>query len=246
MLLDQRQPGEALWPNKYSAEQLGAIRATIGPTKWAAMYQQVPRPEGGSEWPADYFNSGIWFDQWPSVGHRILALDPSKGRGDKWGDFSAFVKLQYCDGIMWVDADMANDRNTSIITETGIELQRTWGSEAFGVESNQFQEVLGTNMLELSKVRGVPLPLYLIDNRVMKEVRIRRLTPYLGQGSIRFKGGSPGAKLLVQQLIDFPNGEHDDGPDALEMAVRLLLQVLGQSNDDNRIEQTLQRVLQRI
>jgi hypothetical protein len=37
----------------------------------------------------------------------------------------------------------------------------------------------------------------------------------------RFKGGSPGARLLIEQLRDFPCGDHDDGPDALEMAVRL-------------------------
>jgi hypothetical protein len=43
----------------------------------------------------------------------------------------------------------------------------------------------------------------------------------LSQRRIRFKGDSPGARLLVEQMRDFPNGDHDDGPDALEMAVRL-------------------------
>lgn len=38
---------------------------------------------------------------------------------------------------------------------------------------------------------------------------------------MRFKGDSAGARLLVEQLRDFPNGDHDDGPDALEMAARL-------------------------
>jgi hypothetical protein len=52
-------------------------------------------------------------------------------------------------------------------------------------------------------------------------VRIRRLTPLLSQHRLRFKVGSKGAKLLVEQLRDFPCGEFDDAPDALEMAVRL-------------------------
>ena len=63
--------------------------------------------------------------------------------------------------------------------------------------------------------------LYTINNTVNKQVRIRRLTPYLAQGRLRFKGDSPGARLLVEQLRDFPLADHDDGPDALEMAVRL-------------------------
>ena len=44
---------------------------------------------------------------------------------------------------------------------------------------------------------------------------------FLAQKRIRFKGDSPRARLLVEQLRDFPNGDHDDGPDALEMAIRL-------------------------
>jgi predicted phage terminase large subunit-like protein len=52
-------------------------------------------------------------------------------------------------------------------------------------------------------------------------VRIRRLTPLLARGQLRFKEDSPGARLLVRQLRDFPNADHDDGPDSLEMAVWL-------------------------
>jgi hypothetical protein len=48
-----------------------------------------------------------------------------------------------------------------------------------------------------------------------------RLTRLLSQQRLRFKAGSKGAKLLVDQLRDFPCGEFDDAPDALEMAVRL-------------------------
>jgi predicted phage terminase large subunit-like protein len=83
----------------------------------------------------------------------------------------------------------------------------------------------------LADERRVFMPLYAIQNQVNKLVRIRRLTPLLSQGKIRFKGGSPGARLLVEQLRDFPNGDHDDGPDALEMAIRLAAELLAQSHE---------------
>jgi hypothetical protein len=38
---------------------------------------------------------------------------------------------------------------------------------------------------------------------------------------MRFKSNSPATRLLVEQLREFPLGAHDDGPDALEMAIRL-------------------------
>jgi hypothetical protein len=38
---------------------------------------------------------------------------------------------------------------------------------------------------------------------------------------LRFLRSSAATKVLVDQLRDFPTGAHDDGPDALEMALRL-------------------------
>jgi len=89
------------------------------------------------------------------------------------------------------------------------------------VETNQFQQLLVDEMVRRADERRLILPLFTINNYVNKEVRIRRLTPLLSGGRIRFKGDSPGARLLVEQLRDFPLADHDDGPDALEMAVRL-------------------------
>lgn len=177
----------------------------------------------GAEWPAEYFGPGIWFDVWPAqLTCKVMMLDPSKGRDAKSGDFRAFVFLgRDRDGHLWVDADL--DRQpTPIIVEEGIEFARRFRPHAFGVEANVFQELLADDMARVSRERGVMLPLFLINNQVNKLVRIRRLGPYLQRGLLHFKAGSSGAQLLVQQLQDFPEAEHDDGPDALEGAVRLM------------------------
>ncbi len=59
---------------------------------------------------------------------------------------------------------------------------------------------------------------------IAKAARIRRLSQYVINRELRFKADSPGCRMLVDQLMDFPFAEHDDGPDALEMCVRLPLQ----------------------
>lgn len=177
----------------------------------------------GAEWPAEFFGSSIWFEDWPQSGWRckVVALDPSKGKDAKFGDYSAFVSLMVNqDGVLYVDADLAK-RHIGIIVEQALEINGSFRPDAFGVEVNQFQEMLADAIAQTSQERGLMLPIVPIDNRVKKEVRIRRLTPYLSRGLIKFKGGSHGAELLVQQLRDFPEGEHDDGPDALEMAIRI-------------------------
>lgn len=42
-----RAPGEALWPERFSAEELNKIRVSVGPQIWSSLYQQSPYVEGG-------------------------------------------------------------------------------------------------------------------------------------------------------------------------------------------------------
>ncbi len=217
-----RGPGEALWPEVYTAERLERVRASHTTYYWRSLYQQDPIAEGGLEWPDSFFGPGIWFEDWPRQHQcRAVALDPSKGRDSKLGDYSAFAMLAVgLDGTLYVDADLAI-RHTSLITDTAVEIQRQFQADFFAVEANQFQELLADDLADRGRELGVQMPLFKIENQISKVVRIRRLTPLLSQGQIKFKAKSPGAKLLVQQLRDFPCGDHDDGPDALEMVVRL-------------------------
>jgi hypothetical protein len=76
--------------------------------------------------------------------------------------------------------------------------------------------------------RSVP-----IENHTSRQVRIRRLGSYRASHRLRFKANNPTTRLLVEQLQESPLADHDDGPDALEMALRLAGQVLhGRSFND--------------
>jgi len=226
-----RQPGEALWPEVYTRERLEQVRSSHTNYYWSSLYQQNPQAEGSAEWPDEFFDKDIWFNEWPDHWScKVVALDPSKGTDSKFGDYSAFAILMVSDGVAYVDADMAI-RNTTIITEVAVELQRQFQPDWFGVEVNQFQQLLADDLRRRGDEQGIMMPLYTINNQVNKLVRIRRLTPLLSQKRIRFKGDSRGARLLVEQMRDFPNGDHDDGPDALEMAVRLGGQFLQEQQD---------------
>jgi predicted phage terminase large subunit-like protein len=231
---DKRAVDEPLWEEFKSQADLHQIKMTLGPTRWAAMYQQDPRQEGGAEWPESFFGPEIWFTEWPNDPLvKVVALDPSKGVGSKHGDYSAFAMVALGrDGVFYVDANMANDRHCSILVDTSIEIQRTFGPQYFGFEVNQFQELLANDVQRRAAETAIPVPICTIDNRINKEVRIRRLTPYLSRGQLRFKGGSKGAELLVNQMRDFPLAEHDDGPDALEMAMRILVEKSVGAGDD--------------
>ena len=57
-------------------------------------------------------------------------------------------------------------------------------------------------------------------------MRIARLGPLFMQGQIRLVR-SPGCEELVKQLRKFPAKGWDDGPDALELAIRMICQPSG-------------------
>jgi predicted phage terminase large subunit-like protein len=197
----------------------------IGQRAFAREYEaQFVNPEG-AEFSEAYFGDKIWFDDWPAadkIRFRIVALDPSLGETEK-SDYSAFaiVALTY-DGTMWVDADLAR-RDAAQMVADGLRWCRAFNVHAFGCEINQFQKLLAGMFAEASKAAGMMVPLHGIHNHENKRTRIRQtLTPYLSRQAFRFKRGSQGAKLLVSQLRAFPTDKHDDGPDALEMAVRLM------------------------
>lgn len=186
----------------------------------------------GAEWPGSYFHDGIWFDDWPrDLTLRVIALDPSKGKDAKSGDYSALVSLGRCKaGTLWVDCDAKQGRPTPQIVADALEFARRFqldaggALDAFAVESNAFQFLLADEIARASREAGVMLPVRLLDNRVNKLVRIRRLGPYLERGNVRVRK-TPGGELLVAQLRDFPLAKHDDAPDACEMALRTAIDV---------------------
>jgi predicted phage terminase large subunit-like protein len=175
------------------------------------------------EWPEDYFADHIWFDNWPAdLRLKTMALDPSKGADSRRGDYSAFILLGVgSDNTLYIDADLARRPTPQIVTDA-VQLARRFQPHALGVEANQFQELLGADISAALIREGlIGISPCSVTNTINKQVRIRRLGPLLAARRLRFKTNSPGTRLLVEQLREFPIADHDDGPDALEMALRL-------------------------
>jgi hypothetical protein len=193
------------------------------------------------EWPPSYFDwPGFWFEDWPPLEELVVrsaALDPSKGADAKLGDYQALV-LHGRDrfGMEYVEADLGIRPMTAPRTPDGtavgegmvefaVERAVEFKPHGFGLETNQFQLLLKHPFLREAEARGYELPLYEINNHDPKLLRIRRLGVPLSQRKIRFRN-TAGTRLLVGQLRSFPDPNfNDDGPDALEMARRLSIEL---------------------
>jgi predicted phage terminase large subunit-like protein len=214
---------ELLWPEHEDLYSLMRMRFEEGRTAFEREKQNSPIDPERCEWPDEYFGDSLWFSDWPSdLAVRTIALDPSKGADARHGDYSAYVLLGVDrDGVLYVEADMAR-RPTPQMVADGVNLCVRFQPDALGIEANQYQELLANEFrAEFLRRQQREAPTHAIHNYTNKLVRIRRLGPYLSRRKIRFHSRSPATRLLVDQLRDFPLGAHDDGPDALEMAIRL-------------------------
>lgn len=247
--LNQNRLGWRCWQlptsnNPFISE--GELRETLldlGPHLYAQEHGAQFITQEGAEFPPEWFGPDIWFDEWPDsqdIYSTVIALDPSLGRTDK-SDYSAYVIMKrHKSGRLYCDADLERRVTTKMVSD-GIRLAKQHMPQAFGVESVAFQSLLLQIFQAQSKKAGLMLPLWEVSNsKPSKEVRIRRLTPYLSRGEILFKRDSPGAEMMVEQLQAFPVAEHDDGPDALEMAHRITYDIW--SHEPPREEETKEPV----
>lgn len=222
---------ELLWPEKESLYDLMVWRENKGEAAFQAEKQGNAAATGATEFGSELFPGSIWFDVWPTLQLKAMALDPSKGQNEK-NDYSAYVWGGLAeDGNIYVDADIARRDASQVVTD-GIQIYRQFLPHSFGLETVMFLELFANLFAVEARQQGILLPIVQIMPHEQKLVRIRQLTPYLKAGRIKFRAGSRGAEMLVDQLKWFPTGRHDDGPDALHMLFELLLDLCG-SLDSN-------------
>ncbi len=209
-------------------EELESARLDIGDRSFSQEYLAQFVDVEGAEFPGSFWSRpDFWYDD-PipdsDVKLRVLALDPSKGKTDK-SDYSAFVRLTlHRNGHMYVEADLERCDVTKIAAKT-VDMIQSFNPHGVVIEINQFQELLSTHICQLLTSKGITPDglMFPKNNTANKLARIRStLTPYLSRGEIHFRRSCRGARLLVEQLQEFPTGKHDDGPDALEMGICLL------------------------
>lgn len=211
-----------LWPDRESLYSLMVKRADIGHQAFETERQGNPIDPETCEWPEEYFDhETFWVDAFPqNLLIKVIALDPSKGKDENRGDYSSIAQVAVSEnGHVYVSMNMKRRTTDKIISDT-VSCYREFEAESAAIETNQFQELLATEIETEADSQHVEMEIVQYDNRAKKTMRIRRLSALYAKRRIHFVGKSESNLICVQQHRDFPNGDHDDGPDSLEMAIR--------------------------
>ena len=156
----------------------------------------------------------------PAGGLRRRQQGPQRPAGRLFGDCLRGGRRK--EGLLFVDAIVERMPLDQIVRKTVVFCDEK-KPDMVGIEAEQFQELLVHEFRRQCGTQfSVRWPTYeMVTHGVPKVARIRRLSQYVINRELRFRADSPGCRLLVDQLMDFPLAEHDDGPDALEMCTRL-------------------------
>ncbi|MCE5229499.1 phage terminase large subunit [bacterium] len=151
-------------------------------------------------------------------------IDPALGA--RGGDYAAIVTVA-TDGVgyayvldVWIEV-----ANTSRQVEKIFELNNKWNYDFFGVETVGFQAMLMDSINTASarhRDRGEKWQITLkqMRPRGTKLSRIAHVEPFAASGWLMFNEDLD--PVFIDQLENYPNGPHDDGPDALAAAFTLL------------------------
>lgn len=170
------------------------------------------------------------WDEFKSADGKFLnaygVLDPAAGQDKqkpgRQSDFAAqLAGLKDRVGRLFVHHDWLERISPTRQIERIFDADEIYDFQKFGVEINLFRNLMMPNIAAERKrreeklKRTIKVDFYEIENTENKQKRIFTLEPKVTHGWILFNRSL--SQTFMRQLESFPHGDHDDGPDALEM-----------------------------
>jgi len=220
-----------LWEEKLSYYDLMVIRISEGEASFNSEIQNDPiDPENctfNEEW-FDYYDDGQLPPDFSEPRFIFIgANDPSLGKNKKSDTSSLiFIAKDTLTGYMYIVIADIEKRKPDKIIEDALEnsqrLKRDYKKPLykFGVETVQFQYYFAEIMRQRAAEVGEYLPIEEINSVQNKDARVQSLQPFVKNGYLKF---SKKHKTLLKQMTEYPMGKNDDGPDGLQMAVKLAM-----------------------
>lgn len=216
---------KTLW-SRWTYSALMKKKSTLGTKAFNSEYMNIAYDPDSQIFNEDniiFFDDRDLIDQW---GRRIPLdiygfWDLAVGKGNKRDDYNAVVIIgrDKLTGVMYVlDAWSAKVPAHKALAVAEQKISE-WQPRLFGVETIQMQYEFYRQLQENIMKHGLySTRLKACNPKAKKEDRIQILEPLFETGYLRLKRSQ---RLLLEQLLVFPQGEHDDLPDALASAVDL-------------------------
>ena len=210
-----RQPGEALWLDRYGTQDFDRIKKAIGSYAFSALYQQRPSPRDGGFFRHEWF---AIVDPQPRNGLACRGWDTAATPGS--GDYTAGVKIVR-DGERYVVTDAwrgqvspaeRRSRQRLIAELDGFETIQHLAQDPGSAGVDQVEH-------DVRNLAGFPVMTHKPTGS--KEVRAMPFAAACEAGLVEIERGAWN-RDFIDELCSFPTGRNDDQVDAAADAFNYL------------------------
>lgn len=222
---DMDQGVKTLWGDRFPYWKLMMEKVNIGSRAFSSEFLNKPTDDETAIFKEDWIT---WFDEkdlYDQFGRRLNLdiygfWDIAIGKNSR-SDYNAIVTVgrDRLTGILFVLDAWARKCAMHEALEVAMEKIMEYEPKIFGVETIQAQFDMFRQLRERLIKQGIyRTRVKAVNPRKRKEERIEELEPLFESGVLRLKRSQ---RLLKEQLLLFPNHDHDDLPDALASVVSL-------------------------
>lgn len=197
---------KAVWPDWYPVETLQSIKDSIGSRDWNALYLQNPVPDEGTFFRKDWFLSA----DPPEYMNYYIATDFAvSADGGDYTELGVFGMDQ--DENLWVVDWWSGQESADVWVDALLDLVKKWSPLCVFGETGVIRRSIEPYLLTRMKERRVYSRIEWVTRNKRKAEMARPFQALAAQGKIKIGAQVDG---LVDQLIQFPAGKHDDKVDA--------------------------------
>jgi predicted phage terminase large subunit-like protein len=200
----QREAGDVLQPEYESREDLRRRKHMMGSQAFDAQYQQSPVSAEGAQVKREWIHR---YERWP-LGPLYQSWDTatSKRETNDWSVGTTWAM----DRTGYYLVDVVRVRVTYPELRDLVDAYAfKWGCQSILIEDKGAGQIL---IQERQKDRKPVIP-YMPKGD--KFFRLAQVAPLIESGAVRFPWSAPWLDAFINELLQFPNGNHDDQVDSL-------------------------------
>ena len=211
--------GKPVWPEYWKLEDLEAVKASAGVSKWNAQYMQDPTSDEGAlikrEWWQEWEH-----EQMPVLDHIIQSYDTAYLKKET-ADYSAITTW----GVFRPNEDsprqlilldsLKGRYEFPELKRVAYEQYKYWNPDTVLIEA----KASGLPLMYELRQMGIPANNYTPSKGQDKVARVNSVSPVFEAGMIWAPLKQEFAQEMVEECAAFPYGDHDDLVDSMTQAV---------------------------
>jgi hypothetical protein len=215
----RNEDGTPVWPKVFPEDKLLRIRAENGSYLWSCLYEQDPLPpDSAIRFDPSWFHI---YDGPTPEGRVAITVDPAFTEKNSNADRSAIaVTVVPPEDGLWVETILAGRWTPFDLINRIVRLWERYHPEWVGMETDGGGKIVYDLMYRYCRDHQLPLRLTKMPTKGKpKPSRISELSGYVEAHGLWYREKD---SWLIDEVLRYPVGEHDDVPDALSMRVQRL------------------------